>query len=160
MMTMLDFYRHHMPGFEDAWVMSTAPQMGTRHSRRLVGLKKVTRDDWTNGRIHEDEIGISPPPNPRTPNVSIPFGCLVPAQLDNLLVAGRNLSCDATVHSFLRLIPQCWEMGQAAGTAAAVAISSGKRVRDVDVNEVRKQLFRQGVVLNREPTATTDTDEA
>jgi hypothetical protein len=154
MMMMLDFYKKHMPGFEDAWILSTAPQMGTRHSRRLVGVKKVTREDWTAGTIHDDEIAISPPPNPRTPNVSIPLGCLVPADLDNLLAAGRNLSCDAPVHTFLRLIPQCWEMGQAAGTAAAVAISSGVRVRDVDVGEVRRQLFKQGVVLHRDPSAT------
>ena len=158
MMTMLDFYKNHMPGFEGAWVLSTASQMGTRHSRRLVGVKKVTQEDWRTGKIHHDEIGISPPPNPHTPNVSIPLGCLVPAGLDNLMAAGRNLSCDATVHAFLRLIPQCWEMGQAAGAAAAVAISSSVRVRDVDVGEVRRQLFKQGVVLHRDPTAAAESD--
>ena len=159
MMTILDFYKSNMPGFEDAWLLSTAPQMGTRHSRRLVGMKKVTREDWMAGKIQEDEIGISPPPNPRTPNVSIPLGCLVPADLDNLLAAGRNLSCDAAVHTFLRLIPQCWAMGQAAGVAAAVSIDSGVRVREVDVGEVRRQLFKQGVILHRDPNAATETDQ-
>ncbi len=111
--------------------MVTAPQMGTRHSRRLTGVKTITREAWTGGILHEDEIAISPPPNPRNPNVSIPLGCLIPVGVDNLLAAGRNLSCDPATHTFLRLIPQCWEMGQAAGVAAAVAISSGVRVRDV-----------------------------
>jgi len=160
MMTMLESYRRHMPGFEDAWVMGTAPQMGTRHSRRLVGVKRVTREEWTAGKIHEDEIGISPPPNPGSPNLSIPLGCLVPPDVDNLLAAGRNLSCDAATHTFLRLVPQCWEMGQAAGVAAAISISSGVRVRDVDANEVRRQLLKQGVVLHREPAAATETDRA
>jgi hypothetical protein len=150
MMTMLDFYRRNMPGFNDAWIMATAPQMGTRHSRRLAGVKKVVREEWTAGKLHEDEIGISPPPNPRSPNVSIPLGCLIPVGVDNLLAAGRNLSCDAATHTFLRLIPQCWEMGQAAGVAATVAIQAGTRVRDVDVSEVRRQLVKQGVVLHKE----------
>ena len=157
MMIMLDFYKRHMPGFGDAWVMSTAPQMGTRHSRRLVGVKKVTREDLRAGKVHDDEIGISPPPNPRNPNVSIPLGCLVPSELDNILAAGRNLSCDATVHSFLRLIPQCWEMGQAAGVAATTAMNSSVRVRDVDVNEVRRLLLKDGVVLHQKPDAGEGT---
>jgi hypothetical protein len=156
MMAMLDIYKRHMPGFEGAWVMATAPQMGTRHSRRLVGVKRAVREDWTAGKVHEDEIGISPPPNPRSPNVSIPLGSLVPVGVDNLLAAGRNLSCDAATHTFLRLIPQCWEMGQAAGVAATVAVDSGVRVRDVDLSEVRKELLKQGVVLHRQPGAATD----
>jgi hypothetical protein len=145
-----DFYRENVPGFEDAWVLSTAPQMGTRHSRRLDGVKKVTREDWVAGTLHDDEIGITPPPNPRTPNVSIPYGSLVPAGLDNMLAAGRNLACDAATHTFLRLIPQCWLMGQAAGVAATVAIQSGVNVRNVDIAEVRSQLIKQGVILHRQ----------
>ena len=150
MMQLLEFYKGQTPGFEDAWVMTTAPQMGTRHSRRLVGTKKIVREEWTAGKLHEDEIAISPPPNPRNPNVSIPLGSLIPVGVDNMLAAGRNLSCDSTMHTFLRLIPQCWEMGQAAGVAAAVAANSGVRVRDVDVTEVRSQLAKQGVVLHQD----------
>lgn len=150
MMTVLDFYKGNVPGFEDAWIMSTAPQMGTRHSRRLQGVKKVVRDDWTSGKVHEDEIGISPPPNPHNANVSIPLGCMIPVGVENMLAAGRNLSCDAATHTFLRLIPQCWEMGQASGVAAAVAINSKVNVRNVDVKEVQRQLLKQGVVLHKE----------
>ena len=140
--------------------MGTAPQMGTRHSRRLMGVKRVTREEWTAGKIHEDEIGISPPPNPGNPNLSIPLGCLIPPDVNNLLAAGRNLSCDAATHTFLRLVPQCWEMGQAAGVAAAISVGSGVPVRDVDVNEVRRQLLKQGVVLHREPAAAVETEQA
>jgi len=77
----------------------------------------------------------------------VPLGCLTPAKLENLLVAGRNLSCDTSSHTFLREIPVCWMMGQAAGTAAGMAIAAGAKVRDVDVKRVRRELTQQGAVL-------------
>jgi hypothetical protein len=150
MLTMLDFYRRHMPGFENARIMQTAPQMGVRHSRRLKGVTKMSRDDWMAGKIYDDEIALSPPPNPRHPNVSIPLGCMMPASRDNLLAAGRNLSCDAVTHIFMREVPNCWAMGQAAGVTAAVAINAGVRVRDVDVRQVQHELLKQGVPLHQE----------
>jgi hypothetical protein len=148
MMRMLDFYRHNMPGFEHAWVMDTSPQLGTRHSRRLAGVKKMVRAEWSSGVVHQDEVGVSPSPNRRFPNVSVPLGCLVPVALNNLLAAGRNLSSDPASHSFMREVPQCWLMGQAAGVAAAVAANAGVRVRDVDIHDVRQQLVKQGVYLH------------
>jgi hypothetical protein len=150
MMKMLDFYKRNVPGFENAWVMLTAPQMGVRHSRRLQGAKKMTHSHWKEGIIHGDEIGLSPPPNTKNPNVSIPLGCLIPRTLENLLVAGRNLSSDAVTHNFMRLIPQCWQTGQAAGVAAGVALSSGTRIHDVDVAAVQKHLKNQGVYLSEQ----------
>ncbi|MDP2950628.1 MAG: FAD-dependent oxidoreductase [Chloroflexota bacterium] len=150
MMLMLDFYRRNMPGFEHARVMLTAPQIGVRHSRRLMGTKKMTREKWAAGTVHEDEVAVSPSPDPKYPNVSVPFGCLVPATLDNLLAAGRNLSCDPVTHAFMREIPQCWAMGQAAGVAAAVAVKSRMLVRNVDISEVRSHLWKQGVFLHDE----------
>ena len=147
MMRMLAFFRKNVPGFENAWVMLTAPQIGVRHSRRLDGIKKMSHNDWKTGILHEDEIGVTPPPNTKTANISIPLGCLIPKNIDNLIVAGRNLSCDSITHDFMRLIPQCWQTGQAAGVAAAVACSSDARIRDVDIAEVRKKLKTQGVHL-------------
>jgi hypothetical protein len=147
MMEMLDFYRRKVPGFETARIMQTAPQLGVRHSRRLQGIKKMTVDDWTAGKTHEDEIGISPPPSSKHPNVSIPLLCLVPKRIHNLMAAGRNLSCDARTHDFMREIPNCWVMGQGAGTAAAVALESGSTVQDVHLPEVRRQLRSQDVYL-------------
>ncbi len=147
MVKMLDFYRKNVPGFEGAYIMDTAPQMGVRHSRRLVGVKKVVRKEWVAGKVEEDEIGLCPAPSPAHPTVSVPLGCLVPAKLENLLVAGRNLSCDSSSHTFLREIPVCWMMGQAAGTAAGVAIAAGVKVRDVDVKRVQRELLKQGAAL-------------
>jgi hypothetical protein len=149
MISLIDFYRGKLPGFEKAWIMQTAPQMGVRHSRRLEGVKKMNFDDWTSGKKYEDEIGVSPPPTPQYSNVSIPLHCLIPKRIDNLLVAGRNLSCDAKTHNFMREIPNCWVMGQAAGVAATVSVDSGALVRDVNANEVRRQLTSQGVYLQQ-----------
>jgi hypothetical protein len=112
-------YRDHAPGFEAAFLMLSAPQIGARHARRLVGVGTVTREDWLRGLPCPDEIGVSPSLAPTYPVVSVPYAALVAAALDGLLVAGRAISCDATSHSFLREVPQCWLTGQAAGTAAA-----------------------------------------
>ncbi|MHB1006606.1 MAG: FAD-dependent oxidoreductase [Chloroflexota bacterium] len=147
MVRLLEFYRRQMPGFADAWLLDTAPQLGVRHSRRLLGVKRVTRAEWTAGVRHADEIGLCPAPSPRHPTVSVPYGCLVPRRLENLLAAGRNLSCDAPSHAFLREIPVCWVMGQAAGVAAALAVSVHVPVRHVDVRAVQRKLVAQGALL-------------
>ncbi len=148
MMEMIEFYRSNVPGFEDAYVSATAPQMGTRHSRRLVGTTTMTTEDWQAGKVYEDEIGMSPPPTPTHPNVSIPYGALVPTDVENLLAAGRLLSSDAITHTFMREVPNCWAMGQAAGVAAAQSISDGVRVRDVDIGALQAELTKQGVPLH------------
>jgi hypothetical protein len=143
----LAFYRAHAPGFAEAFIMLTAPQLGVRHTRRLVGVGAVTREGW-DGRVQADEIGVSPPLSPKFGNVSVGYGALVPARLDGLLAPGRHLSCDATSHSFMREIPQCWLTGQAAGVAAALAVQAGVEPRAVDVRAVQRALLRQGAWLN------------
>lgn len=87
--------------------------------------------------------------SPQFPNVSVPYGALVPASLDGLLAPVRHLSTDASSHSFMREIPQCWLTGQAAGVAAAVAISHGLQPRHAPIAEVRALLVRQGVYLQQ-----------
>ncbi|SDB72444.1 FAD-dependent oxidoreductase [Belnapia rosea] len=147
MLAHLAFYRAHAPGFAGAWPLLSAPQLGVRHARRLVGMGAVTRALW-DGRVASDEIGVSPSLSPRFPNVSIPYGALVPATLDGLLAPGRHLACDATSHSFLREIPQCWLTGQAAGIAAALAADSGVEPRAIPVRTMQQALLRQGVHLS------------
>ena len=123
----LEVYRAAAPGFANAFLMLGAPQIGVRHSRRLNGVRKVTRQQWDTGQVWDDEIGVSTSLSPKFPNISVPYGALVPAELDNILGAGRHVACDASSHTFLREIPQCWLTGQAAGIAAALAASAGKR---------------------------------
>ena len=143
----LAVYREHAPGFETAFMMLSAPQTGVRHARRLVGVERVTREDWPSGIARPDEIGVSPSLSPKYPTVSVPYGALVPAELDGLLVAGRAVSCDATSHSFLREVPQCWMTGQAAGVAAALAADARVKPRDVPVGRLQQALIRQGVLV-------------
>ncbi|WP_159914681.1 FAD-dependent oxidoreductase [Pantoea sp. 18069] len=143
----LDFFKANAPGFENAFLMTSAPQIGVRHSRRLVGVGKMLRSQWATGVALPDEVGITPAVSPRFPNISIPYGALVPQQLDGLLAAGRHLSCDANSHGFMREIPQCWVTGQAAGTAAALAVSQGVEPRAVDIASLQQALLKQNVNL-------------
>jgi hypothetical protein len=151
-------YRAHAPGFDGAFLMLSAPQIGVRHARRLVGVAQVTREDWPAGLARADEIGVSPSLSPKYPVVSVPYGALVPAALDGLLVAGRAVSCDATSHSFLREVPQCWMTGQAAGAAAGLAAGAGVRVRDVDVARLQDMLSRQGALVRTSAAAASASD--
>ena len=143
----LAFYRRHAPGFENAFLMLSAPQLGVRHTRRLKGTAAVRRDDWPRGVAFSDEIGVSPAVSPKFPNISIPYGALIPVRLDGLLACGRHISCDRNSHGFMREIPQCWITGQAAGVAAALAVAAGVEPRDVDVAALRRALLAQGVYL-------------
>ncbi len=143
----LGFFRQHAPGFENAFLMLSAPQIGVRHTRRLKGTGAVLRADWPRGTAFADEIGVSPAVSPKFPNISIPYGALVPARLDGLLACGRHISCDRNSHGFMREIPQCWITGQAAGVAAAVAVAHKVEPRAVDVAVLQAALLGQGVYL-------------
>jgi hypothetical protein len=144
----LEVYRAAAPGFSNAFLMLGAPQIGVRHSRRLAGLRKVTRQQWDTGHVWDDEIGVSTSLAPKFPNISVPYGALVPEGLDNILGAGRHVACDASSHTFLREIPQCWLTGQAAGVAAALAAGAGTRPRDLAASAIQRELLRQGVYLS------------
>ena len=147
MADLLAFYRAHMPGFAQAWLMQTAPQVGVRHSRRLTGVHPVVREEWQAGAIFDDEVGVSPSLSPTFPSVSVPYGSLVPLELDGLLAPGRHMASDASSHTFLREIPQCWLTGQAAGAAAALAANDGVAPRQVDVTRLQHALRQQGAYL-------------
>jgi FAD-dependent oxidoreductase family protein len=147
MVAHLDFYRRHAPGFERAWLMLSGPQLGIRHTRRLIGIHKMTADEWRGATLHHDEIGVSPSPSGKFANISVPYGCLVPADLDNVLAAGRHIATDPQTQAFMREIPQCWLTGQAAGVAAALAAGTEVAPREVDVRELQSELGRQGVFL-------------
>ena len=153
----LDFFKAHAPGFENAFIMTSAPQIGVRHSRRLVGVGKMLRSQWASGLALPDEVGITPAVSPKFPNISIPYGALVPQQLDGLLAAGRHLSCDANSHGFMREIPQCWVTGQAAGTAAALAVSQGVEPRAVNIASLQQALLKQNVNLRAAGTQAVAT---
>jgi len=144
----LEFYRNHAPGFENAFLMLGAPQIGVRHSRRLTGMRKVTRAQWDEGKVWADEIGVSTSLSPNFPNISVPYGSLVPVGLDGVLGAGRHIACDASSHSFLREVPQCWLTGQAAGVAAALSAGSEIQPQSLPPHLIQRELLRQGAYLS------------
>jgi hypothetical protein len=154
----LDFFRKHAPGFENAYMMLSAPQLGVRHARRLKGVDSVLRSRWPEGTALPTEVAVTPAVSPKFPNISIPYGALVPEQLDGLLAAGRHVSCDRNSHGFMREIPQCWLTGQAAGAAAALAVSQGVEPRAVDIASLQKALLGQGAYLR--PAMVTEEQAA
>jgi glycine/D-amino acid oxidase-like deaminating enzyme len=143
----LAFFRDHAPGFENAYPLLTAPQIGVRHARRLRGTGAVLRSRWPEGTPLPDEVAVTPAVSPKFPNISIPYGALLPEALDGLLACGRHISCDKSSHGFMREIPQCWLTGQAAGAAAALAVQQRVQPRAVDVGRLQALLLEQGAYL-------------
>jgi glycine/D-amino acid oxidase-like deaminating enzyme len=147
-LTTLEFFRKHLPGFENAFLVDTAPQLGTRGSRKLVGEHTLTRDEWVGQKRFDDVVAMCSPRTEGEPLISIPYGCLVPKELEGLLAAGRCISLDSMVHSCARLIPPCLATGQAAGTAAAMAVARGVQPREIDRGQLQASLVEQDVRLS------------
>ncbi len=147
MATHCEFFRENAPGFEQAYMLQSASQLGVRHTRRLAGAGKIVRSQWDAGLVAPDEVGVSPSVSPKFPVISVPYGSLVPVRLDGLLAAGRHMSCDANSHGFMREIPQCWLTGQAAGAAAALSVSENCQPRVLDVSLLQSELRKQGAVV-------------
>lgn len=143
----LEYFRRNAPGFEQAYMMVSASQIGVRHARRLQGVGRIERAQWPTAATLPDEVAVSPAVSPKFPNISIPYGALVPQTLDGLLACGRHVSCDKNSHGFMREIPQCWLTGQAAGVAAALAVSQRVEPRAVDVPALQAALLAQGAYL-------------
>ncbi|WP_340107581.1 FAD-dependent oxidoreductase [Pikeienuella sp. HZG-20] len=149
----LAFYRAHAPGFENAYLLLGAPQVGVRHSRRFAAERMVTRGQWDEGKVWDDEIGVSTSLAPKWKNISVPYGSLLPVGLEGALGAGRHVACDASSHTFLREIPQCWMTGQAAGVAGALAAGSGLHPRQLDPRLIQSELLKQGAYLSPDVAA-------
>ena len=132
------------PGYEKLYLVETAPQLGVRITRVLAGVKTISYDDLKTGAKLPDVVGVGG----GTPRQwQIPYGALVPAKIDNLLAAGRCVSAERRMADLVRLIPNCFVTGHAAGVAAAVAVKDACRPRDVDVAKVQKILREQGAYL-------------
>jgi 2-polyprenyl-6-methoxyphenol hydroxylase-like FAD-dependent oxidoreductase len=146
-----DFFKKHIPGFENSFIMNTAYQVGVRGSRRLIGEYIVTENDIRSGTVHEDTIAVCPPflhnVSLEKPCMHIPYRTLVPRKVENLLVAGRCFSSDLVANDLLSPIQFCMAMGQAAGTAAALSIRADVGPRSVDHRMLQDYLMDQGVPL-------------
>lgn len=158
----LDFLRRNVPGCEDAQLMDTAAVIGIRETRHIIGDYVVTKEDLLNGvlfddaimiaansmDIHSDQAGGGEYVSIDKDWYSIPFRALLPLNSKNLLIAGRAISATSEAASAFRVMPCCMAMGQAAGTAAALAVQRGLTLRQIDTKQLRELLIEQGVTLN------------
>ena len=148
----IEWIRANVPGFKNAFLHDTAPQLGTRGSRRLNGTYRLTMDDIAQTIEHEDTIAIIPAHRRmkyKSP-IELPYGVMLPADdVENLLTAGRCFSSAHDANDHANLIPHCVALGEAAGAAAAVALQSNTTFRNVDVKKVQQTLKKQGVYLPR-----------
>jgi succinate dehydrogenase/fumarate reductase flavoprotein subunit len=144
-MEVFDRLRRETPGFEQASLAQIADQLGITESRRLQGLYVLRREDMD--RMFEDAIALTGHWTKYGALYSIPYRCLLPRELSNLLVAGRCISVDHRVHHATKEIPPCFATGEAAGTAAALALGAGVAPRELDVAHLRARLLARGGIL-------------
>jgi len=143
----LAFYRDNVPGYGDARILSFAPQLGVRESRRIAGLYEIKRHDLETSRTFPDAIGSAGLGVLDNRPYQIPYRSLVPRGLDGLLVAGRCISADHWSQQAIRLIPAAMVSGQAAGTAAALCALGNTQPRSLETSDLRTQLSADGVIL-------------
>ncbi|MDZ7795376.1 MAG: FAD-dependent oxidoreductase [Spirochaetia bacterium] len=145
-----------VPGFENAKLRNFSMTLGVRDSRKINGRYRLTEKDVTSQAVFEDSIGIFPefldgynilvlPSSGRF--FQVPYGCMVPDSVDNLLVAGRAVAGDRVSHTAMRNMMGCTVTGQGAGTAAAVSLREHQSTADVNIAAVQSELKQQGVRL-------------
>jgi hypothetical protein len=157
---MFELWKDALPEFDDAYFMTSGPVAGARESRRIVGEYVLTEDDVISGRRHDDVVVLGAwrldrhparvagyHSTPWTPPYDIPYRTLVPVGFDNLLVAGRCHSATSEALASSRVTATAMGMGQAAGTAAALAVSRGLAVNAVGIAELQSNLISQGAIL-------------
>lgn len=151
MLRTVGYFRDNIPGFEKAVVIDTAPQTGVRSSRMLRGEYRVTRKELMDGASYDDAVVFAQPPyrgfEVEHSLKQIPYRCFLPKDLRGLLVAGRCISGDFGAIELLRVVPTAMLMGQACGTAAAIAVKEGVDVKDVDVKKIQDSLRKQNVLI-------------
>jgi hypothetical protein len=148
-----DFLVKHLPGFEHAYMVDTAAEMGTRGTRRLRGRHMLTMEEYRTGARFPDVVGRttevdrkSEPPGRLRQAGEIPFRCLV-ADTPSNVVCGSGKSASTEPRGVLRGQLGCMVIGQAAGTAAALAAQAGVPVNAVEIPSLQAALVAQGVDL-------------
>ncbi|MBO4377934.1 MAG: FAD-dependent oxidoreductase [Clostridia bacterium] len=157
------FLKKYVPGCENAILESTPAHVGIRETRHIKGEYILNTDDVLQGNVPDDSIllaansidvhGRYGPMSNEYVTVEngeyygVPYRCLVPLNVENLLVAGRCVSATSEAAGAIRVMPPCMALGQAAGTAAALALRNGISVRDVDTAQLKEALKKQNAYL-------------
>lgn len=135
------------PGHEEVFMLQTTSQLGVRATRLLDGVARVDKKGAVAGKAFADTVAYSGDDQLRKPAFAIPYGALLPKTVENVVVAGRCISCAPDLIDRVRLIPVCVVTGHAAGVAAALAAKGGVKPRQVPVEEIQKVLREQGAYL-------------
>lgn len=167
---LVKFIRRYVPGCENAYLSNVASNLGVRETRHVQGDYVLTEDDVLDEKIFADNITKeyqrnvprtevhSPDPGEGSRDdkrerelpwemvmYSIPYRCLVPQKIEQLLIAGRCISATHQADGWTRSIPSCISMGTAAGVAAGIALTDRVPPRQIDVASLQKELLRRGV---------------
>ena len=168
-MALMRFFRKYVPGFESAYIIQTAAQIGVRETRRIMGEYVFCAEDVVSGRKFPDPVlrsaypvdihcskgkgyaraddGKQPLAPPSGDWYEVPYRSLVPLKIDNLLIAGRCLSSTHEGQAAVRIMPNCMALGQAAGVAAALCVNEGVVPRHLEYSHLREYLLEQGALV-------------
>jgi hypothetical protein len=155
-----------VPGFENSYIVDLPPQLGIRETRRVIGGYMLSGEDVLGCASFDDSIGVNGwpmeshvagdvifkfPPIPQSRGFNeLPYRMLIPEGLDNLLVAGRCASMTHDGQSAARVSGACFAMGEAAGTAAALALDGNALPRELAVGRLQARLKEEGVFMGRD----------
>ncbi|MCL4514784.1 MAG: FAD-dependent oxidoreductase [Firmicutes bacterium] len=158
----VQFLRKYVPGFSNAFLLQTGDQVGLRESRRITGDYVLTEEDVLEGREFPDAVargafpidihspdgdGLKARRIGKGSSYAIPYRCLLPKGLENLLVAGRCISTSHEAHASTRVTPTCFATGQAAGAGAALAVRERTSPRGVKIEHLQSRLLEGKAVL-------------
>lgn len=158
------FLKKYVPGFENSRLILSGSTIGIRETRHVEGIRTLTTDAILNCEVPEDSILLAansvdvhgkygPKSNeyitiPEGKCYGIPYGTMIPPAFSNLAVAGRAISADCEAAGAIRVMPPCMGIGQAAGTAVAMAVLENSDLRTLDVNALREKLREGGAMLD------------
>ena len=152
------YQQRNAPLLDDAYITETASMIGVRQTRFIKGLYTTSNEDALEGRRFDDSIAMSACPiisyygyrrYLEHTGYEIPYRCLLPQQVEGLIVAGRCISSDQQSYESWRAMAPVMCIGEAAGTAAALCVETGKSPKEVDVTRLRERLISQGAEIGQ-----------
>lgn len=159
----MSFFKKFIPGFENAILIESGNQIGVRESRRIIGDYTINEHDVVEGKLFDDTIALGSWPidihDPEGKSLEIkemkwgtyygiPYRCLIPKDINNLIVTGRTISATHEAFASTRVSPICMALGQAAGIAAALSLEKDTVFRKLPYDELKNTLIKTGQVLD------------
>lgn len=157
-----NFLKSSIPGFQSSYILRTPSKIGVRETRHILGEYVITKEDVLNQQTFDDSICVSAFPidihAPQSTGLEldnfsqskkyeIPLRCMIPKDIDGLIITGRPISATHEANASLRVTPSAMALGEAAGVLAALSFKTNKEPRQVDYKLVQKQLIKQGQVV-------------